>query len=163
MIRCEFPDGAKATLRHVTTDVIGLRDEHVLLVRRADHLVEGGKWALPGGYMDRDESLVECAVREFLEETGYACSAIRLFNVDSRPQRPGNERQNVTGVFLADVGAQVGEPDDESTDMRWFSLEEISRRDDIAFGHEQYTNAVARYLHAPFTLPLLDGAALSDL
>lgn len=163
MISCRFEDGVDTKLRHVTADVVGLRGRNVLMVLRAQHLVEGGKWALPGGYMDLDETLANVARREFLEETGHQCSNLRLFDIDSRPNRPGNERQNVTSVFLVDVGEQVDEPDHESTDLRWFSLEEIAERDDIAFGHEQYTNAVLRYLREPFTLPLLDGAPLSDL
>ena len=30
-----------------------------------------GKWNCPSGYLDFDETLEECAVREVFEETGY--------------------------------------------------------------------------------------------
>jgi 8-oxo-dGTP diphosphatase len=163
LITCEFEDGNAAALRHVTADVVGVRNGTVLMVKRADFLVEGGKWALPGGYMDRDERLADIARREFQEETGHECSNLRLFDIDSRPERPGNERQNVTAVFLVDVGDQVSEPDHESTEMAWFTFDEISNRDDVAFGHDQYTDAVARYMNERFTLPLLDGRPLSEL
>jgi 8-oxo-dGTP diphosphatase len=163
VITCNFEDGKPAALRHVTADVVGMSDGKVLMVKRAEFLVEGGKWALPGGYMDRDERLADIARREFLEETGYECANLRLFDLDSRPDRPGNERQNVTAVFLVDVGNRVADPDHESTEMAWMSFDEIAQRDDIAFGHDQYTNAVARYTNELFALPLLDGRPLSDL
>jgi 8-oxo-dGTP diphosphatase len=163
LITCRFEDGKQVALRHVTADVIGLRDGKVLMVKRAQHLVEGGKWALPGGYMDRDERLANVARREFMEETGFELGNLRLFDIDSRPERPGNERQNVTAVFLGDAGAQTGEPDHESTELAWYALDQVAQMEDIAFGHDQYVRAAARFLNEPFTIPLLDGRPLSDL
>jgi ADP-ribose pyrophosphatase YjhB (NUDIX family) len=163
LITCKFEDGNPAALRHVTADVVGLRGERVLMVKRAPQLLEGGKWALPGGYMERDELLADNARREFFEETGYECTNLRLLDIDSRPERPANERQNVTAVFWVDVGNQVGEPDHESSELGWFSFAEIAQMDNIAFGHDQYVAAVGRFLDEPFALPLLDGRLLSDL
>ena len=41
----------------------------VLLVRRAK-APEKGKWTVPGGSLELGETMVDCAVREALEETG---------------------------------------------------------------------------------------------
>ena len=50
------------------------RDDAVLLVReRSD-----GRWTLPGGWSDADESPAEGTVREVLEESGYRTRAVRL-------------------------------------------------------------------------------------
>lgn len=166
MITCRFEDGGEAQLRHTCADVVAVRDNTFLLVRRAERLVEGGKWATPGGYMDRDETVLDCAKRELIEETGYEGSNFRLLYLDSRPERPSGGRQNVTVVFVADVGAQVGEPDHESTDMQWFTVEEIealAARGEIAFWHDQYVTAYARARRESLALPLLDGDYMSDL
>ena len=160
MISCQFEDGKQTHLRHVTTDLIGICDAKVLLVRRAPHLVEGDKWALPGGYMDLDENIEVTAPREFLEETGHECTNLTLFDIDSRAKRPGNERQNVTFIYAAYVGEQIAQPDDESTDMRWFALDELPQSSEIAFGHDRYIKNFARYLQQSFPLPLLNGEVL---
>ena len=57
MIRCTFESGTAATLRHVVLHAVVEKDGALLLVRRAERLTEGGKWGLPGGFLDRDETL----------------------------------------------------------------------------------------------------------
>jgi ADP-ribose pyrophosphatase YjhB (NUDIX family) len=48
------------------------RGDEILLVR------EDGAWSLPGGWVDVGESPNEAAVREVLEESGYATRAVKL-------------------------------------------------------------------------------------
>lgn len=53
------------------------RDGQILLVReRAD-----GRWSLPGGWIDMNESPGEAVVREIQEETGYTTKALKLLAV----------------------------------------------------------------------------------
>jgi len=53
---------------HVTTDVVVVKSGHVLLIRRK---VNPGKGllALPGGFINPDEWIIDCAFRELKEET----------------------------------------------------------------------------------------------
>src|SRR5207248_894102 len=67
----------------------------LLLVKRAGHRLEGGKWGLPGGFLDRDETLAEGVLRELREETGWTGRVVGLPRVNSRPDRPHETRQNV--------------------------------------------------------------------
>lgn len=53
------------------------RDDHILLVReRSD-----GRWSLPGGWIDVNESPGEAIVREIREETGYETRALKLLAI----------------------------------------------------------------------------------
>ena len=63
MITCAFEDGHPARLRHVVVHAVVEREGALLLVRRAAHLLEGGKWGLPGGFVDRDETVAQGALR----------------------------------------------------------------------------------------------------
>jgi bifunctional NMN adenylyltransferase/nudix hydrolase len=53
----------------VTTDAVLVQSGHVLVIVRGAFPGEG-LWALPGGFLDPNERLVTCAVREVMEETG---------------------------------------------------------------------------------------------
>lgn len=59
---------------------IVVEDDSVLLVQHQHDEISGGAswWVPPGGGVERDESLVECALRETLEETGLSVEIGRL-------------------------------------------------------------------------------------
>lgn len=52
----------------VTADAVVVQSGHVLMVRRKAIPGEG-MLALPGGFLDNDEPLIQCAIRELREET----------------------------------------------------------------------------------------------
>ena len=91
MITCAFENGSPAALRHVVLYAIVEKDGALLFVRRAERLSEGGKWGLPGGFLDRDETLAAGTLRELREETGWEGEVVALLRVNSRPNRPRRE------------------------------------------------------------------------
>jgi ADP-ribose pyrophosphatase YjhB (NUDIX family) len=62
--------------------------DRILLMRRAD----GGGWALPGGYVDPNESSSEAAVREAREETGLDVEPVELVGTFDLPAGAGGTR-----------------------------------------------------------------------
>ena len=108
------------------------RDDHVLLAlwnEPAEPL-----WTLPGGGVERHETVEEAAVREVREETGYDVELVRLLGVHTRVV-PAASRLIATDRVLRSVGvvyeARVvgGELTHEvrgSTDeARWFPVDEV--------------------------------------
>jgi ADP-ribose pyrophosphatase YjhB (NUDIX family) len=51
------------------------RDGKILLVRET---LDGGRWTVPGGWIDPGDGPGEAAVRELYEETGYQSQAVKL-------------------------------------------------------------------------------------
>src|SRR3972149_3497738 len=100
MITCNFENGTKAGLRHIVVHAIVEKDKKILLVKRADFLDEAGKWALPGGFLERGETASMAAVRELQEETGWQGETVSLFKINSNPNRPKEDRQNVALEFI---------------------------------------------------------------
>jgi ADP-ribose pyrophosphatase YjhB (NUDIX family) len=75
----------------------------ILLVQRADN----GRWAVPGGYIEPGESLIEACAREVLEESGLCVRVEQLSNVYTNPhlllEYPnGNRLQLVVLHFAAE-------------------------------------------------------------
>ncbi|MFA6474657.1 MAG: NUDIX domain-containing protein [Patescibacteria group bacterium] len=135
MIACTFENNNTANLRHVVVDALMIKESKILLVKRADHLRAGGKWAIPGGYVERDETTLEAIMREVLEETGYTSEIAELLTVLDTPNRAGDDRQNVSFVFIVKPIEKIHEPDDEVTAVQWFDLDKLPDKADMAFDH----------------------------
>ena len=135
MINCKFENGNKASLRHVTVGLIAVKGNQILLEKRAMHLTNPGLYCIPGGYLDRDETLKDAVIRELLEETGYEGKIIKLIRIVDTPNRPKEDRQNVDFVYLVEVGEKVGDGDNESSEVSWFDLNNLPPAGEFAFDH----------------------------
>ncbi len=100
----------------------------VVLIQRANEPVG---WAIPGGFVDEGEFLVDAAVREAKEETGLDIEVIELFHVYSDPTRDPR-KHTVSTVF---IGHAAGLPagSDDAADARVFALDALPSP--IVFDH----------------------------
>ncbi|MGX8712150.1 MAG: NUDIX domain-containing protein [bacterium] len=111
--------------------------DEVLLVRRGNEPFKDC-WALPGGFMEMDETIEHCAVRELEEETGLKVSEkdIRLIGVYSAPGRDPRGR-TVTAAFRMECGkskAESAQAGDDAAEVRWWPLDKLPP---LAFDHAQ--------------------------
>jgi len=158
MINCVFENGSKAALRHITVGTIVIKGNGVLLGKRGTWngkpILESGKWSLLGGFLDRDENIIQAVRREVMEESGWEIKNIRLFRINDNPNRPKEDRQNVDMIFLADAIKQVGLPDEEVQELKWFDLDKLPEKDMIAFDHDENLKLYIQYLKKNIVLPI---------
>jgi 8-oxo-dGTP diphosphatase len=154
MIACTFENGSRASLRHVAVQAIVEKNDSLLLVKRAQHLSEGGKWGLPGGFLDRDETLAEGILRELREETGWEGRVLSLLRINSRPDRPHEDRQNIAIDFTIEPLEKRGEPDAESTDVQWIPIDQVLSLD-LAFDHMESVRSYLDARRRVVTTPIL--------
>ena len=155
MITCSFENGNKAALRHVVVDSLVLQGDGILLVKRTNKLSEGGKWALPGGFVDRNETIKEAAAREIMEETGYEVADMTLFRIIDAPDRPAEDRQNIAFVHFCAAQERTGVPDWESSDVQWFSLSALPDEREFAFDHYSNIRLYREFLAGRQELPVV--------
>lgn len=156
MITCTFEKGNTAHLRHVVVHAIIEMDGALLLGKRAGDILETGKWGLPAGFLDRNETAAMGVVREVKEETGWDSEVISLFRINTNPYRPHEDRQNISIDFLVKPIKKTGDPDSESSKVEWIPIEKLIPFDDFAFDHGKSIEMYLRYRKNPFPLPLLD-------
>lgn len=154
MITCTFEDGSTGNLRHLVVDSIVMKDGKILLAKRTSRkigvvILEGGKWSLVGGYVRMGERATYAAAREIREETGWKVTDINLFMVNDNPDRPHEDRQNVSLVFVATATEKVGGHDNENSDIKWFSLDDLPPAREMAFDHLEVIEAYKRHLKDP--------------
>src|SRR6202049_2712094 len=122
----------------VTVDVVMMslrqRDLQVLLVKRRAWPYEG-MWAIPGGFVNIDESLEAAAKRELQEETGVEDVYLEQLYTFGDPGRDPRTRV-ITAVYFAlrdSARLQVRAADD-AADVGWFSVYQLPP---LAFDHEK--------------------------
>ncbi len=128
--RC--PKCGRWSSRPTVVDGILVEDGKVLLIRRA-RPPYAGSYALPGGYVDRDETAAVACARELLEETGLEVAVGALLGVYDAPERD-IERQNISLVYaVTRTGGKLGAGDDADA-AGWFPVDALPP---LAFDHGQ--------------------------
>ena len=94
----------------------------LLLVKRGGHPFKG-MWALPGGFLQKGETIEECALREIQEETQILPASIMPVGVFSEPERDprGWIISNAYVSIICDESAEQ-EGGDDAADAQWFSV-----------------------------------------
>ncbi len=125
------------TFPALATDVVVLRFksgwiELLLIKRKHDPFAES--WALPGGFVNENESPLKGAKRELAEETGVSDIPIYELGLFAEPGR--DPRGWVaSAAFIALAPAETAHlAGDDAKEARWFRLKE---RPELAFDHDQ--------------------------
>lgn len=136
----------------VTTDVVLIQANHVLVITR-EKLPGKGLWALPGGFIDQNERLQDCAIRELMEETGILfhdevntqkklLNSIKGKEIFDNPNRSLRGRV-ISTAFLIELheeffpevkGMNVPGTDEvETSNVKWIPIQEALSRTNMWF------------------------------
>lgn len=125
----------------------------VALIERKNEPFKGS-WALPGGFVEGDETVEQAAARELQEETGVHDIYLEQFHVFSEPQRDPRGRV-ITVAFFALIAADKIELEAtaDAADAQWFYAYDVPN---LAFDHAQmYGKALEALRNAVGMKPLV--------
>jgi 8-oxo-dGTP diphosphatase len=118
-------------------------DSEILLIQRGSQPFKQF-YALPGGFVGPDETLLEAARRELEEETGLA--GIELFQVHtfSAPDRDprGRTITTVFGTIIEPSTELTIKPGSDASSAAWFNLATLP---ELAFDHRKIIDFCANY------------------
>ena len=122
----------------VTTDIAifarARESVEILLIRRKNPPYQGA-WALPGGFLDKDETAETCAARELEEETGVSAEGLELVGVYSEPERdPRGRTVTLAYAAMVDAGSIRPEARDDAAEVGWFDIGDLPA---LAFDHDR--------------------------
>jgi bifunctional NMN adenylyltransferase/nudix hydrolase len=124
----------------VTTDTIVIKSNHILMIKRKCNPGKG-LYALPGGFVDQNETIRQSALRELKEETRIKVDKIILdrnikdIEVFDHPNRSDRGR-TITHAFVIDLGEgplpEVKGGDDASG-AQWVSFLDLNEIEDQTY------------------------------
>ncbi len=121
----------------VTVDMIVTRNVNagleILLIQRLNPPFRD-RWALPGGFVDMDETLEHAAVRELSEETGLTDVELKQFKAYSEPGRDPRGH-TISVVFRGQVNNNAkAVAGDDAKKVNWFNINKLPL---LAFDHDE--------------------------
>jgi len=124
----------------LTVDMLITRNtetkQEILLIQRLNPPFKNF-WAMPGGFVDMDETLEQAAARELVEETGLQNVELEQFKAYSTVNRDPRGR-TVSVVFTGQVKTNViATAGDDAKNAAWFDVFELPL---LAFDHEKIIN-----------------------
>ncbi len=133
----------------VTTDVVvfTIRERRLklLLIERGAEPFRG-MWALPGGFLDIEEDLEACAMRELEEETGVSGVYLEQLYTFGKPDRDPRERViSIAYYALIPSDRLEVKAASDASDANWFALDEMP---ELAFDHNEIIKQAHRRLVA---------------
>ena len=95
----------------------------VLMVRE----ISDGKWTLPGGWADVNQSAGECVVREIAEESGFKARALKLAAVyDYQKRNPPRHIDSIYKMFfICEIVGGAACASDETSEVAFFPRNEL--------------------------------------
>lgn len=99
------------------------QDGRVLMVRE----ISDGKWTLPGGWADVNQSAGECVVREIAEESGFTARALKLAAVyDYQKRNPSPHIDSIYKMFfICEIVGGAASASNETSEVAFFPRNEL--------------------------------------
>ncbi len=114
----------------LTIDIIINIEGKIVLIKRKNPPYG---WALPGGFVDYEETVENAAIREAKEETSLDLENLKQFHVYSDPSRDPRGH-NISVVFTAH-GIGIPKAADDAKEIELFSQNDLPK--EIAFDHKK--------------------------
>lgn len=132
--------------RSVAVVAVVFWNNKTLIIKRGPSVTATGKWCVPCGYLDWDESTADCAVREVYEESGLNLNNYKYSGLDAPYEVVSdptiNRKQDVAFHYKIVIDSDIEPLIDititdklETLDAKWIDISDLSLYQ-FAFNHD---------------------------
>ena len=128
----------------VTADCVVITSEtepRVLFIERGGEPYKG-QWAIPGGFLNMDETVAHCSERELEEETGIVLTGMQLVGIYSDVERDPRGRV-LTVAYAAMTTMPEANAGDDAAAAKWWPLNALPQ---LAFDHDKILEDAKRVM-----------------
>jgi 8-oxo-dGTP diphosphatase len=127
---------------HAADGILKNNKNMIILIQRASETFKG-YWALPGGIVEKNESVEETLIREMREEVGVQVKPLEILGIFSNPNRDPRGRV-ITTVFICDYDGKLKAGSDAGK-IKLSSLDEALKLN-LAFDHHDILKCYKNWL-----------------
>lgn len=113
-----------------------------LLVQEAKEKCKG-KWNIPAGHLEENETIIEGAKREILEETGYNVELTGLVQLSNKVTEKDNWLSIIFSAKI--INGSIKYNQSEILAASWYSLEEIKSMQTDLRAKDLIIGAITKY------------------
>jgi len=128
-------------MRPTAVDAVILDKGRILLVKRRYPPFKN-YWAIPGGFVEKNENVEQAIVREAYEETGIRIKVLCLLGVYSNPSRDPTRGTIAVAFLVKPISRKIIEGS-EAEEVKWFKLDRLPK---LAFDHGKIIKDVRKVL-----------------
>ncbi|NOJ28547.1 MAG: ADP-ribose pyrophosphatase [Nitrososphaeraceae archaeon] len=116
----------------LTVDNIIRKNSTILLIKRSKEPFKN-HYALPGGFINFDETVEDAVRRETLEETSLDVEPLDILGVYSDPSRDPRGHA-ISIVFMSTIIDGIPKAGDDAKEIAWININDLHKID-MAFDH----------------------------
>lgn len=116
----------------VTVDIVVLNKNKILLIKRKNNPFKDF-YALPGGFVEENELLIDAAKRELFEETGIKADKLKFIGIFDKVNRDPRGRI-ITAAYSFKTKELKAKASDDALDLKWFDIKKLPK---LAFDHNE--------------------------
>lgn len=149
----------------VTVDCIVLKYNKsaisILLIKRGNDPFKN-QWALPGGFLDMDESPEVGVQRELKEETGLEVKEVIQIGAFGKPDRdPRGRVISISFLSIVKAGNDTIKAASDASEVRWFSIHDLPNP--LAFDHKEIIEEALKFLREKLKMSMINLLPFFDL
>ena len=125
----------------ITAVIINKQGQVLIAKRSAREIAFPGRWALPGGKMEGNESVMTTLKEEYKEEVGLEIEDKKIYLEEAAFVRPDDQTVKIFSYLVFAKSLDVKLNKDDFDEFKWVEVDEIKKYDCLGMNKDKLLKA----------------------